>query len=370
MQESRHEFRSGLDLSESFYEEAVEPLVSRYFPDLSYAAALIGSGSEVLGFDTEMSCDHDWGPRLMLFVEEEELTASKAQVERMLSEKLPRTFLSYPTGFTAATANGVQLLDYSEAGPLNHRVEVLSVAGFISGYLGIDSKAQLAVADWLTVPEQKLLAVTAGRVFRDDVGLEQIRGRLAYYPDQVWLYLLASCWSRIEQEEHLLGRAGLVGDELGSSIIGARLVRDLMRLCFLMEKSYAPYAKWFGTAFRALESGRQLYPVLECAVASPHWQQRQQYLCQAYEFVAHMHNRLEITEPLSEKVSQFHDRPFLVISSGVFSSAIADSVGDPVLKKLLAKPLIGGIDLVCDNTDILSNSLWRPVLRTLYTDAQ
>ncbi|MGI2907120.1 DUF4037 domain-containing protein [Tolypothrix sp. VBCCA 56010] len=28
-----------------------------------------------------------------------------------------------------------------------------------------------------------------------------------------------------------------------ADIIGARLVRDLMSLCFLMEKQYAPYTK-------------------------------------------------------------------------------------------------------------------------------
>jgi hypothetical protein len=45
-------------------------------------------------------------------------------------------------------------------------------------------------------------------------------------------------------------RAGFVGDELGSALIGSRLVRDIMNLCFLLEKQYAPYPKWFGTAFQ------------------------------------------------------------------------------------------------------------------------
>jgi hypothetical protein len=34
-------------------------------------------------------------------------------------------------------------------------------------------------------------------------------------------------WNRIGQEEHLMGRADR-GDEIGSAIIAARLVRDLM----------------------------------------------------------------------------------------------------------------------------------------------
>jgi hypothetical protein len=74
MQTSETSFISGLDLSEAFYHEAVEPIIRQEFPSLSYAAALIGTGSEVLGLDTEMSTDHHWGPRVMLFVNEVDVT--------------------------------------------------------------------------------------------------------------------------------------------------------------------------------------------------------------------------------------------------------------------------------------------------------
>ncbi|SBW17890.1 hypothetical protein FDG2_0415 [Candidatus Protofrankia californiensis] len=55
---------SGRDLSRRFYERAVRPLVS----GVPHAAALLGEGSEVLGFDDEISTDHDFGPRVQLFV--------------------------------------------------------------------------------------------------------------------------------------------------------------------------------------------------------------------------------------------------------------------------------------------------------------
>jgi hypothetical protein len=51
---------SGLDLSRRFYEQAVRPLVS----GVPHSAALLGEGSEVLGFDDEVSTDHDFGPRV------------------------------------------------------------------------------------------------------------------------------------------------------------------------------------------------------------------------------------------------------------------------------------------------------------------
>lgn len=50
-----------LELSRRLNEDVIHLLLERYFPDLSYAAARIGPGSDVIGFDTEMSMDHDWG---------------------------------------------------------------------------------------------------------------------------------------------------------------------------------------------------------------------------------------------------------------------------------------------------------------------
>lgn len=118
--------------------------------------------------------------------------------------------------------------------------------------MNFDIDQEIELADWLTFPEQKLRTITAGEVFDDHIGVEDVRRRFAWYPNDVWLYLLASGWNRIGQEEHLMGRAGLAGDEIGSALIASRLVRDIMRLCFLMERSYSPYPKWFGTAFRRL----------------------------------------------------------------------------------------------------------------------
>ena len=57
----------GLELSRRFYFEAVRPILERDFPEVEYAAALIGHGSEILGFDDERSRDHEWGPRVQLF---------------------------------------------------------------------------------------------------------------------------------------------------------------------------------------------------------------------------------------------------------------------------------------------------------------
>lgn len=55
-------FIPGLELSRRFYLEAVRPLLDEIVPGVTHSAARLGSGSEVLGFDTARSADHEWGP--------------------------------------------------------------------------------------------------------------------------------------------------------------------------------------------------------------------------------------------------------------------------------------------------------------------
>jgi len=368
---SNTNFIPGLELSEEFYVEAVEPIIRAHFPQLSYAAALIGSGSEVLGFDNEISTDHHWGPRVMLFLNEVDMPIFSESIKTVLSKQLPHRFRGYPTSYLASdaaddAAHAIQILDYNNEGPVNHRVSIETLDHFLNDYLGFRIQYEITPADWLSFPDQKLLSITKGKVFHDTIGLEDLRRQFAYYPHDVWLYLMASAWCRIEQEEHLMGRAGSMGDEIGAAIIASRLVRDLMRLCFLMEKQYAPYPKWFGTAFRQLESADVLEPILMQVLSANNWKEREKNLVAAYEYVAKRHNKLNLTELLPEEASLFHDRPYRVISMGVFSQSIISKITDPAVKVIASKPLIGSIDQLSDSTDLLSNTLWREALCSLY----
>lgn len=143
---------------------------------------------------------------------------------------------------------------------MRHGVEIFTVRSFFKKYLYIDITAEEPIGDltWLGLPEQQLLTTTAGAVFRDDTGdLASARNKLAYFPDDIWLHMLSCQWFRIAKEQPFVGRCGEAGDEFGSAIVAAHLARDLMRLCFLMERRYAPYPKWFGRAFSLLpHSGR------------------------------------------------------------------------------------------------------------------
>jgi len=181
----------------------------------------------------------------------------------------------------------------------------------------------------------------------------------------VWLYLLAASWQRIGQEEHLMPRAGEAGDEMGSSIIGARLVREVMRLCFLIERRYAPYPKWFGTAFARLQGAQELAPLLGQAQRAATWRERESALVPTYEALARMHNRLGLTRAMPATVSHFYDRPFLVIHGSQCAQALVEQIRDPAVRHLAEERLIGNIDQWSDSTDLYG--LERSIVRHLYT---
>jgi len=361
-------FVPGLQLCGDFYHEAVRPILDEFFPGLEYSAALIGHGSEVLGFDDAMSTDHHWGPRVMLFLRPEEHPRLADDIKNTLANHLPYTFRGYSTHFSEPNPddNGVQLPQVIASGPVNHRVEILTIEGYFAADFGFDPRTEPTPADWLTFPQQKLRTFTAGAVYHDGIGLEAQRARFQWYPQEVWLYLLAAGWARIGQEEHLMGRAGLVGDEIGSALIGARLVRDVMRLGFLMEKVYAPYPKWFGTAFQRLACAAELSPHLQQALAAQSWQERERHLVPAYEKLGRMHNQLAVTSPLPETAGGFFGRPFRVMALHGFSDRLLEQIHDPAVKILASRPLIGSVDLFSDNTDLLEGPHFRPQLRALF----
>ena len=261
------------------------------------------------------------------------------------------------------------ILTESGGGLVEHLVTVATVREMLHAYLAYDwhPGQPIPPQDWLTFPEQKLRTLTAGAVYHEGLGdLARMRADLHYYPLDVWLYLLACGWRRVDQEEPFMGRCGDVGDDLGSRIIAGRLVRDLMRLCFLMERVYTPYSKWFGTGFSRLGCAATLTSVFERVLSAGDWKERERHLSEAYRVVAGMHNALGITEPMPTEVSPFYERPYLVLHSGAFVEAIRAAIEDEAVKGIAERRLIGGIDQFSDSTDMHEHVGLRGRLATLY----
>jgi hypothetical protein len=164
---------------------------------------------------------------------------------------------------------------------------------------------------------------------------------------------MANQWRRIEQEEPFMGRCGDVGDELGSRILGARLVHELMQLCFLMEKQFAPYSKWLGTAFSKLECAQVLAPVFQGVLNSQDWKERQKHLSQAYLVLGQMHNALDVTAFIKPEITSFYSRPYQVPHSGRFVEALLAKIHSD---EVIAIPqYAGSVDQFVNSIDVLES---------------
>jgi hypothetical protein len=118
------QFVPGLQLAREFYATVVRPLLEEQFSQVPYAAALLGRGSEVAGFDSPRSTDRDWGPRLQILLPDRDTERHATALTAMLASRLPESFRGYPVVFPITREPG---------GTARHRVEVTTGEVFHDG---------------------------------------------------------------------------------------------------------------------------------------------------------------------------------------------------------------------------------------------
>jgi hypothetical protein len=324
---------AGLVLARQWYRDTVAPVLA----GVPHAAALLGDGSEVLGFDDEISTDHDFGARVQIFCAADDLERTRA------------------------------LTGHVEV-PGRAWVELASSGEFFRARLGFDPADGVSPAQWLATPTQRLGSLTAGAVFHDPDGeLERRRAVLAWYPDDVWRYTLAAGWLRIDQHGPFLARTATRGDDLGSRLVAARMVRDLMRLAFLVERRWAPYDKWVGTAFGGLGLAAELGPSLDAALAADDWRSRERAVLNAGTTLLAATNALAVAPNVDPQPRQFWDRDIRVVPAMEAVRALLGAVEDSSVRRLADErtrtdhlgqthpAVAGSVDQVTDSVEILSD---------------
>jgi Domain of unknown function (DUF4037) len=326
---------SGAAVSRAYYEQVVGPLLAARWPNLAHAAGRLGSGSDVLGYDDELSRDHDWGLRLNLLVSAD-LTQ---QVEAYLDTALPEVFQGRSVRFATSWDAAVR-----------HRVQIEDVRSFVASRTGLDVSTSWSVSDWLGLTGQAVLEIIAGPVFVDTAGeLSAARERLTWYPDDLWRYVVATDWVRISQELPSVGRTAERGDDLGTRVITARLVAIAMHLGHLLERRWPPYAKWTGTHLAELPSARAASEPLEQALAASDWRSREHSLLRGLRILNRVQREVGLPA-MDDPVGPFFDRPYRGIREEVIER-LEESVTSPAVRALPRG--VGSAEQWSDNVDVL-----------------
>ena len=358
------EFIKGLDLCRGFFLEAAKPVLDRHFPSLRYSAGLIGYGSDVLGYDDPVSRDHMWGPRFYLFPDPADI-GRKDEIFDAFSQELPYTYKGYSVNFTAPDPedNGVQHPEFISEGRVNPLIFIQTFDEFLEDELGTSDLASLTAADWLTFSEHRLLSLTAGEWFRDGLCLAGRLDAIRYYPEDVRRYRIASNWDIIASEQAFVRRCSDVGDDIGSVIVAARIAERLMRLCFLYKKQYAPYSKWFGTAFARLDVPQELKNALYGALHAADAGEREEQLVRAQALTAVLHNESGITPPVEFEIESYYGRNIRVIFADKFAEAVLGTLKGTPLADI---PLLDAFSAAGGLSNVSDDRTHYPRIRKLY----
>ena len=171
---------TGLELCRKYYEQVGRPMLEEKFAEYlpRIAAGLVGEGSDCLGFDDEISRDHDFGPGFCIWLCKEDYDKIGAEMQKAYNA-LPKEFMGFAARRTSDRGNG--------------RVGVIEISSFYRQFIGNEQPPK-DMMRWLYLPEHKITAATSGQVFEDNLGeFSAIRNTLLnYYPEDVRIKKIAA----------------------------------------------------------------------------------------------------------------------------------------------------------------------------------
>lgn len=227
------------------YFELYGNVIKEQFPDfMKYTAfGICGQGSECLGFDDEISRDHDFEPGFCLFLPDEN------KVDRRTAFLMERAYAKLPKEFDGAKRSLVSPVGGSRRG-------VMRTADFFEKTVG-KGNGVLSKYEWLNIPESCLLEAVNGEIFEDNYGeITEIRRRLSFYPDDIARKKLASALIICGQAgQYNFSRCISHGERAAAQFAVFEFVNAALRVIFLLNKKYRPFYKW---SFRALSGLPQL----------------------------------------------------------------------------------------------------------------
>ena len=248
----------GLELSEKYYDAYGRPMLEEKFSQvIDWAAAgLVGLGSECLGFDDEISMDHDFGPSFCIWLPRDTYERYGSQMQAAY-DALPGEFMGFSGRITQEQGQG--------------RVGVLCVEDFYKKILGREAVPSTN-EEWLVLEETDLATAVSGKVFEDRLGrFSEIRdGLLGYYPREVWIRRLVQSLAKAAQSgQYNYSRAMKRGERIAAEMSLTDFIRESMRIVYLLNRKYAPYDKWLRRGMKELAIGSEIGEMLDLLYTIP-----------------------------------------------------------------------------------------------------
>ena len=246
----------GLELSEKYYNAFGKEMIEKNFPSLKgrVAAGLVGQGSECLGFDDNISKDHDYGPSFCLWLTREDYQVyGKALAEEY--RKLPKDFEGVKGRLESLHGGG--------------RVGVLCIPDFYYGLLGTEGVPK-DNREWMKIPETALCTATNGEVFEDPLGeFSAIReGLLSYYPEDVRINKIAARAAFMAQSgQYNYARAMKRKELVAAKLALAEFMSNTISMVYLLNKRYMPFYKWSHRGMRELPLLSEIGDILHLLAA-------------------------------------------------------------------------------------------------------
>ncbi|MGL1893636.1 MAG: DUF4037 domain-containing protein [Spirochaetaceae bacterium] len=297
-------FIPGLELNKNYYLDIVKPIISNFDKSLVYSATLSGYGSDVIGYDNATSMDHNWGPRLQIYINSEDFHL-KDKLSNYLSNNLPLEYMGFPTNFSDLAVDGTQSMQHISCGEVHHLIEIFNIDSYIGSHYDGD--------DFWVASEQTLLEVISGEVFHDGLNkLIDYRDKLKYFPNNIRKEKLKNYWDLISEEEAFIGRAVENEDFIGLKIITARINKYLLKICFVLNRKYVPYSKWFTLVFKSLELVDVESKIKEL-LSENCPEEVENKISELYLLIIELHNRDVDLPKINNRITNYYGRQYKVI---------------------------------------------------------
>ncbi len=231
----------GLDISREFYLQFGKPMLEAEFPEAigRIAVGLVGEGSECLGFDDDISLDHDFEAGFCLFVTEKDYGEFGFKLSRAYS-KLPKEFC------------GLKRSLLSPVGGSRHGV--ITIEDFYTKHLGAPNAPDSAER-WLYTPSSSLLSASSGEVFSDPLGVfSSVREVLKKgYPEDIRRKKLSGHTVFMAQSgQYNYPRCLKRGESGAAQLAVFEFVKHAISAIYLLNDRYEPFYKWAYRGMRDL----------------------------------------------------------------------------------------------------------------------